>query len=217
MLIAKLTDLGFSKGTIFEAIVSTYNNDGSANAAPMGITMQDPQHLNLNIFNTSSTYRNLQANKQGVINITCDIEVYYRTTFKEVNENRVLPEEWFEKAQTVNAPELRFSDATISFSVLSLEPIGKKTKVICKVEQISAQETYPKAYCRAMALTLEAIIHATRVKAYIAEEKEEKQVSELLALIKNYNYVVNRVAPNSVYSLVMADLMQRIDSWRLKL
>jgi hypothetical protein len=37
-----------------------------------------------------------------------------------------------------------------------------------------------------------------------------------MELIDNCNDVVNRVAPNSVYSLVMADLMKRIDSWRSK-
>jgi hypothetical protein len=28
--------------------------------------------------------------------------------------------------------------------------------------------------------------------------------------------LVNHVAPNSAYAAVMADLMQRIDSWRIK-
>ncbi len=64
--------------------------------------------------------------------------------------------------------------------------------------------------------TLEAIIHATRVKAFLNDEGEQKQVSKLLKLIDNCNDVVNRVAPNSSYSIVMADLMKRIDSWRSK-
>jgi hypothetical protein len=209
---AKLTDLGFSKGIIVETIVSTYNPDGTSNAAPMGVTMQDPQHLTMSIFNTSSTYRNLQTNKQGTINITRDIEIFYKTTFKDSQ----LPEEWFETAQTVNAPELRFADATVAFSVLQMEPIEEKTAVTCKVEQICAQESYPQVCCRAMSLTLEAIIHGTRVKAFINEEKKQKSVSELLVLIQNCNDVVNRVAPSSTYSLVMADLLKRIDSWRNK-
>ena len=67
-----------------------------------------------------------------------------------------------------------------------------------------------------MFATLEAIIHATRVKAFLNDEEEQKQVSKLLELIDNCNCVVNRVAPNSAYSSVMADLMKRIDSWRSK-
>ena len=67
---AKLTDLGFLKGMIFEAIVSTYNRDGSPNAAPMGTTMQNQHTISLNIFNSSETNRNLKTNKCAVINFT---------------------------------------------------------------------------------------------------------------------------------------------------
>ena len=42
---AKLTDLGFSKGMIFETIVSTYNPDGTPNAAPMGVNHGRPANL----------------------------------------------------------------------------------------------------------------------------------------------------------------------------
>jgi hypothetical protein len=67
-----------------------------------------------------------------------------------------------------------------------------------------------------MSATVEAIIHATRVKALINDKKEQKHVSKLLELIENCNSVVNRVAPNSSYSMVMADLMKKVDSWRNK-
>ncbi len=213
---AKLTDLGFKKGVICECIVSSYNPDDSADAAPMGVTMQDPQHIVLEIFTASQTLRNLQANKCGVVNVTSDIEVFYKTTFKEANPDGALPQDWFERAQMVKAPELCFADATVAFSVLQMEPDGEKTRVICLVEQICARENYPQVYCRAMSLTLEAIIHATRVKAYINNEKEQKRVGALLGLIQNCSEVVNRVAPNSAYSAVMDDLNKRIDSWRLK-
>ena len=65
-------------------------------------------------------------------------------------------------------------------------------------------------------MTLEAIIHATRVKAFVNDDKQEKNVNALLELIENNNDLVNRVAPNSMYATIMADLMKRIDSWRNK-
>jgi hypothetical protein len=74
----------------------------------------------------------------------------------------------------------------------------------------------PQVYCRAKALTLEAIIHATRVKAFVNNEKQQKNIHKLLATIENSRDIINRVAPNSMYSAIMADLMQRIDSWRNK-
>lgn len=213
---AKLADLGFSTDIISETIVSTYNSDGTSNAAPMGVIMKDSNHVIMNIFDSSLTYQNLSIKKQGVINITNDIEVFYKTAFKETNINGKLPQEWFECSQIVDAPEIIFSDATVAFSVLSTKSIGEKIQTLCRVEQITARETYPKVVCRAMSLTLEAIIHATRVKFFINNQNERKETDYLTDLIHVYSDVVNRVAPNSVYSLIMTDLISRIDSWRIK-
>jgi hypothetical protein len=216
-LATKLTDLGFLKGIIAECIVSTYNMDGKPNAAPMGVIMEDEQHLIINLFNSSTTCSNIKANGCAVVNLTSNIEVFYKTAFKEANPDGKLPQEWFEKGKAVNAPRLRLSDATIDVLASDMVPIGsEKTKAIFNVKLLEATPKYPQVHCRAMAATLEAIIHATRVKASINDEKEQKQVSKLLELIEGCNEVVNRVAPNSSYSIVMADLMKRIDSWRSK-
>jgi len=216
-LAAKLTDLGFLKGVIAECIVSTYNIDGKPNAAPMGVIMEDEQHLIVNLFNSSTTCSNIKANRCAIVNLTSNIEVFYKTAFKEANPDGKLPQEWFEKAKAVNAPKLRFADATIDVSVTDITPIDtEKTRVVCNVELVQATRKFPQVHCRAMDATLEAIIHATRVKAFLNDEGKQKKVSKLLELIDNCNDVVNRVAPNSSYSIVMADLMERIDSWRNK-
>jgi hypothetical protein len=98
-----------------------------------------------------------------------------------------------------------------------MKPFGAdKTKFTFKVEQIKATTMCPQVYCRAKALTLEAIIHATRVKAFVNEEKQQKDIRKLLVTIKNSLDIINRVAPNSMYAAIMDDLMQRIDSWRNK-
>jgi len=213
----KLTDLGFSKGAIFETVLSTYNQDGTPNAAPMGITMQNPQTISLNIFNSSQTSYNLKTTKCEVINLTSDIEVFYKTAFKEANYNEQLPQEWFEKEEMLNAPKLRLADATIDVTVTETVPSGvEKTSFLLKIQQINAAKMYPQVYCRALSATIEAIIHATRVKLFINDQKQKEQVSQLLETIKNCNDVVNRTAPNSQYAWVMADLDKRIYSWRNK-
>ena len=51
----KLSDLGFLKGIIAETIVSTYNDDKTPNAAPMGILMEDEHHLTIDLFNSTIT------------------------------------------------------------------------------------------------------------------------------------------------------------------
>jgi hypothetical protein len=214
---AKLTDLGFSIGPIFETIVSTYNKDGSPNAAPMGTAMQNPKTVTLKIFNSSQTSFNLKTTKCAVINLTSNIEVFYKTAFKEANRNEQLPQEWFEKEEMVNAPKLRLADATIDVIVTGTVPSdAEKTNFSLKIQQINAAEMCPQVYCRAMSAALEAIIHATRIKVFVNDLKKKEHVSQLLETIKNCNDVVNRTAPNSQYAWVMADLNKRIDSWRNK-
>jgi len=211
----KLTDLGFSKGIIAETIVSTYDRRGNLNAAPMGVIMEDDQHLAINLFDSTKTCRNIKANRCAVVNLTNNIEVFYKTTFKDANVDNKLPEEWFKKASTVNAPKLIFADATLDVAVKNLTPIGtEKTKALLNVKLLEATEKYPQVLCRAMSQTLEAIIHATRVKTFINDKKEQSRVCKLLEMIDDCNEVVNRTAPNSSYSAVMADLIKRVDSWR---
>ena len=212
---AKLIDLGFSKGIIFETIVSTYNHDGTPNAAPMGAIMQNSERIKLNIYNSSTTSFNLKTNKCAVINITSNIELFFKTAFKEVNVDGKLPQDWFEKSEAVAAPKLQLADATVDVSNIDLVAVGgEKTSFSCRVEQVNISKMCPQVYCRAMGLTLEAIIHGTRVKAFAKDEKKKQQVEQLLQIIGNCNDLINRTASNSVYSDIMSDLMKRINSWR---
>ncbi len=131
----KLTDVGFSKGVVCETIVSTYNADGSVNAAPMGLKIQDEEHLTLSIFNTSSTCRNLKAKQCAAINLTRNIEVFYKSTFKEATPDGKVPSDWFVKAVVVEAPKLRFAEAVIEVSAVELPSVGvDQTEFCCKVE-----------------------------------------------------------------------------------
>ncbi|MCW4017470.1 MAG: DUF447 family protein [Candidatus Bathyarchaeota archaeon] len=209
-----LTDLGFSKNEIAETIVSTYNLDGKPNAAPMGTTMENEEQLIIKIFNSSSTYRNLLRTRCAVINLTWDIDVFYRAAFKEANPKATLPSEWFSKAQTVNAPKLNTADATIEVSVQNLVPIGvQRTKAVCNVKQIAAPIAYPKVYCRAFSAAVEAIVHATRIKAWTHNPEKQESVLKLLELIDNCKDVIERTAPDSRYSTIMKDLTAKIQSW----
>ncbi len=214
---AKLTDLGFQKGAIAETIVSTYNSDGSPNAAPMGATIKNQQQLTIDLYNSSTTLVNIKSCRCAVVNLTSNIEVYYKTAFKEANSDGALPQEWFTKAQAVNAPKLRFAEASVEVSVADLTAVGaEKTRAVLDVELLKAEKVYPQVYCRAFGLTLEAIVNATRVKALVGDRKEQVHVGELVGKIRDCNVLVGRVAPNSPYSAVMADLMKRVEVWSQK-
>lgn len=202
-----------------ETVVSTYNADGTPNAAPMGVTLENASHVTMKLFTSSSTYKNLNTKKHAVINVTYNIETFYRTAFKEANPKGKVPSEWFEKAQDVEAPRLRRANAALEVSVSDMKPLGdEKTEVLCKVKLVKVvAENVPQVYCRAFSATLEAIIHATRVKCFLSgSDEQQKQAIQLLETIGNCRDIVNRVAPNSCYSEIMADLDKRLASWRSK-
>ena len=214
-----IADLGFSEGVIMETIVSTYNADGQANAAPMGAIMTMPQRVAFRIYTSSLTYKNLQSRKCGVVNVTSDPELFYRTAFKEANPDGMVPQEWFEKADTVDAPKIPAAEANIEVAVADITSLdAERVEVLCDVKLVRAASVLPKAYCRALFATVEAVVHATRVEAFIAhgDVGKREQALKLLETIRQCHDVVNRVAPNSRYSEIMADLTQRIDSWRAK-
>jgi hypothetical protein len=212
----KMIDLGFSKGIIVETVVSTYNVDGQANAAPMGAVMESTQRMAIRLYTSSLTYKNLQSRRCAVVNLTSDPELYYRATFKEANPNGKMPQGWFEKAETVDAPRLRMADALIEVFVAEINSFdAKRDEALCDVKLVKASRGLPRVYCRALFATIEAIIHATRVKTFLNDNKQEQAI-KLLEIIEYCHDVVNRVAPNSRYSIIMADLTRMVDSWRTK-
>jgi hypothetical protein len=215
----ELTDLGFSREMITETIISTYDDQRQANAAPMGVTIKNTKQIVLRIYTSSSTYKNLQVKRCAVVNVVTDPELFYQTAFKYNETKSSLPREWFETAELVDAPRLRKAEAHIEVAVDAISPLKDgRAEITCEVKLIRASKILPKVYCRALFATIEAIIHATRVEVFMKQGHREKkeQALKLIELIEECNNVVNRVAPNSHYSEIMEDLIGHINSWRVE-
>ena len=59
---------------ILEGIVTTHNDDGSVNVAPMGpIVDETMAWLRLRPFQTSVTFHNLRRQRSGVFHVTDDV------------------------------------------------------------------------------------------------------------------------------------------------
>ena len=211
-----LSDLGFHEGIIGETIVSTCDSDGKPNASPMGIVIQNPQQLLIRPYVSSLTYKNLQATKSAVVNITLDPHLFYITAFKQANPDGEVSPDLFEKAKTVSAPRLKTVNAFVEVTVEKTGSFGvDRAEFVCNVQLVESLNVLPQVYCRAQFATIEAIVHATRIQLFLTgNERQQKHALKLLELVNLCQDVVNRTAPNSVYSEIMDDLNQRIDSWR---
>ena len=123
---AKLTDLGFSKGIIFETIVSTYNLQWNTQRCTYGRhhgRRTNPQPKHLQFITNQPQPQNKQMRRHQFNN---DIEVFYRSTFKEANPMESCRLNGLKK-QSVNAPKLRWADATIDVSVVNMHHREEKT------------------------------------------------------------------------------------------
>lgn len=77
---------------ILEGIVTTLNDDGGANIAPMGPRVEPGMnHLILRPFRTSTTYRNLKARGTGVFHVTDDVLLLARSAIGAVGDAPLRP------------------------------------------------------------------------------------------------------------------------------
>lgn len=203
--------MGFLDNVIVEAIISTYNLNGEPNAAPMGIIMNKEGQLLIRPFINTRTYQNIVRNGCAVINITSKAELYYQTTFKDEK----IPLKWFESAKLVNAPYLKHVDAHLETSVINIQQYGKdRAEILLKVEMIDLKdECIPQVYCRANFIVIESIIHATRIQAFLSQ-KRFTELERLMEMIQYYNGIVQRIAPNSIYSTIMLNLIEKVNGWK---
>jgi len=212
---SELIKLGFAPRQIVEVIVSTYDENKTPDAAPMGVTSREGR-LIIRPYTTTQTYLNLMGRRCGVVNLTGDPELFYRTAIKESNEGEQVPAEWFLGAEKVDAPRLRGAEAYLEVSVVDQNPIASdRAEFTCEVVQLEVASAYPKAYSRAAFALIESVIHATRLKEYLASGRMG-EAEQLLSMINHYRALVERVAPGSRYTLLMADLLKRVESWRTK-
>lgn len=209
-----LEELGFLRRCIVEAIVTTYDEAGQPNGAPMGISTEDLQTLLIRPYVDTTTYRNLTANPCAVVNLTMNPELFYRTAFKGAEPGGRLPISWFEEAEAVNAPRLKGADAFIEVSVSGVSQTeGGRALMKCNPQLVKVVNQKAQAYCRALFATLESIVHATRVEAFLSAGRL-REAKELTDLIEHYRRLVDRVAPRSSYAQTMGMVGKRLELWR---
>jgi hypothetical protein len=208
-----LSEFGFEKNCISETIISTYDKDRNATAAPIGVITADLRNLTLKIFKSSLTYKNLMEKKCGVVNITQDPILFHRCVFKDSNPDGRIPEEWFIHAENVDAPRMRNVDVCLEFTSSILDDSNDNAVFNCRIEKIDiVRLPFIRVYSRVYSSVIESLIHASRIEHYLSIDKEKAQ--KLIDLVDHYQQIVVKVAPNSIYSEIINDIKNRIEEWK---
>lgn len=190
--------------TIYEVIVTTYDKNGEANAAPMGITFDEENRVIIRPFLETKTYENLNKNKECIVNFIYDPVLFVKATlFKDE-----LSSKDFLKTPDINAPILLTNEKNC-FAVKILNESEESGRAIFtgKIIQSQLNLTLVKPITRAFSSLLEILIHTTRVIHYKKTEgASSPEVKELLKMIDHHVDIIKRVTSDKLYF----DLVEKI-------
>ena len=159
---------------ILEAIITTTNDDGSANVSPMGPLVDgDPADgFELRPFETSRTFSNLQQRPFGVLHVTDDVMLFARAAIGKLNKLPAMrPANGNDAAFVIDDACRRYEFEAIYFEVS--EP---RKNIRCKAVAAGRQRDF-WGFNRAKHAVLEAAILATRINFLPLEEIQRQFIS----------------------------------------
>jgi hypothetical protein len=197
--------LGFRDGCIAEVVLVTVNPDGSPNAAPMGAKRVGGTVFEVMPFKSSATCRNLLGDPRSAMNVTSDPTVFLATAFKD--EVSTQP--------AMDGLGLRGCDACIALERTEGAEVSADRHLFKnKVKEVAVHVSHPRVFSRGVAEAVEAVIHATRVRAFHMQGRHgdalglEEKTRECIG-------VVRRVSAGGSPEAETADRLERLlERWR---
>ncbi len=159
---------------IVEGIMTTLNDDGAVNIAPMGPRVdREFRHFILRPFATSTTYNNLKRSGDGVFHVVDDVDLLARAAVGAVDPLPTLIPAAFVRGLVLTAAcrwyELRVEE---------LDDASERTTIRCSVQNSGTHRDF-FGFCRAKHAVVEAAILATRIGILPGDEIK----SELARLV----------------------------------
>jgi len=200
-----LDSLGFRDGCIAEVVLVTVNPDGSPNAAPMGARRVGGDVFEVRPFKTSATYRNLLSDPRSTMNVTSDPTVFLATAFKDE----------VSKQPAMDGLGLKGCDACISLErTEGVEVSADRHLFRNKAKEVAVHTSHPRVFSRGVAEAVEAVIHATRVKA-LRMQGRHGDALELEEKTRECIGVVRRVSAGGSMEAETAGRLERLlEKWR---
>jgi len=164
MNILDLGSIGMEKGLLYETIVTSVNEDGTSNAAPIGVICKNKKEIVLYLHHGSRTVRNIKRNNSFVVNILKDPMVFVESTIGDLSNN------YFENYK--NEFYIKETDAFLVAKVTSLKDVEKEDKLgislttvlTAEVYDIVKKKEYVEPLNRAIYGILEGLVYLTRME-----------------------------------------------------
>ncbi|MBZ2165332.1 DUF447 family protein [Methanobacterium sp. VT] len=152
------------KGLLYETILTTRNDDGTPNAAPIGVICKDNKEVVLYLHQGSCTVHNIKKNQSFIVNILKDPMVFVESTMGD------LSEKYFEQYE--NEFYIKNTDAFFLANVTSLKDVEREDNFgISVITVLRAETSYiiKKKECveplnRAIYGIIEGLVYLTRME-----------------------------------------------------
>ena len=173
-----LSLIGMEKGRQYETIITTRNDDGSKNAAPIGVICAGNDKIINRIFKGSRTLENIMREREFTVNITHDPELFTTPIIGK------LPQDSFNEDYSLKSIEAYFKCEVISLTeaIKQSDPIKKKDEAIVIKSRVSELtiNRKTKALNRGFGYVVESLDNLTRFDKADSDKKEEylKQFKE---------------------------------------
>ncbi|WP_455368991.1 DUF447 domain-containing protein [[Eubacterium] cellulosolvens] len=196
----------------YEIILSTYCDDDQPNAAPMGIKFLTNRKVFIRFFKGTRTLNNILKRRCAIANVTSDPLLFYKTTFKEKNH---LPTNYFSRSKIIDAPYLRSADGYVQMTLTMYKNKRSYVETEFNIKEMNLKKIQSKLYSRGAHAVIEAIIHSTRIKEFLAKGNRKK-TNKLIPLVNYYKELIERVSPESDYEKIINEIQTKINKWKNK-
>ena len=177
-----LTKISMFKGQQYETIITTINDDGSLNAAPIGILCRGKDKVMCRIFKGSHTLENIISQKEFIVNICENPELFTWSLLDNLEKDD------FSEDQSIKNVDAYFKCKVTSIkeAVKQSDPVKKKSEAnVIKADVCKLIIRNPvKAYNRAFSYVVECLANFSRIdivddekrKYYLDSFKEARRV-----------------------------------------
>lgn len=166
-----LSLIGMEKGRQYETIITTKNDDGSRNAAPIGVICSGEKKIINRIFKGSHTLDNILREKEFIVNITHNPELFTYSVIDNLSQNH------FNDDGSLKVADAYFKCEVISFSeaIKQSDPVKKKgAAIVIKSEVTCLVINKPtKAMNRGFGYVIETLANFTRFDLVSDAKKKE--------------------------------------------
>jgi hypothetical protein len=159
-----LGSIGMEKGLLYETIVTSVNEDGTSNAAPIGVICKNKKEIVLYLHHGSRTVRNIKRNNSFIVNILKDPMVFVESTIDDLSNS------YFENYK--NEFYIKDTEAFLMARVTSLKDVEREDKLgisLTTVLKAEVTDIVKKKECveplnRAIYGILEGLVYLTRME-----------------------------------------------------